>query len=111
MIASDLLNREVEGLDTPAYEWVVVLSFYCAVRSINAFLFAHVDQMPRTHAQRARAINQSESITGILDEHTRLENLSRDARYTAAPGAFDRSIALNAHDTAFEIHEHIRSLI
>lgn len=105
-IAQDLLDRSVEALEMPAFEWVVVVCFYSSVRGINAYL-GSLGIWPRTHAQRSRAIRETSPLWPVLDSYLALENWSRDARYTSHPAAFDRAFALTALDSARRIDAHI----
>jgi hypothetical protein len=108
-VASDLIAHVVDDIGGPAFEWVVVVSFYCAVRSMNAYLGSRVGVVPRSHVQRSRAIQNLTDLRSIIDLYTRLENWSRDARYTSTHTAFDENLALTALESARSIREHIRA--
>jgi hypothetical protein len=49
LIAEHLLSHQPDGLDSPPYEWVVIVSFYSAVRCINAWIQLKHDRAPINH--------------------------------------------------------------
>jgi HEPN domain-containing protein len=110
-IAANLISHPVTGVDPPPHEWAVTVAFYSAVRCINAYLAFQEMTIPRTHAQRSRAMQQVNELLSIVDAYTQLENWSRDARYTLPYTAFNIEYAQSAIDSADMIREHVRGLL
>jgi HEPN domain-containing protein len=110
-VASFLITNNIVGINSRAFEWPVVASFYSVVRGINAYLIERFDESPRTHSQRARAIHRDPELAPILPLYSQLENWSRDARYTTLPSAFDERLALEARETAQSILTHVKALL
>ncbi len=110
-IASDMLNHGSPSLEQPAFEWIVVLSYSAAVRSMNAGLLALNGTRPRTHAQRSRQILSTDDLRELLEKYADLENWSRDARYVSSPENFDEDIAHLAMGNARQITQHIRETL
>lgn len=110
-IAIDLLHRQPEGLDQPTYEWSVVVSFYAAVRAINAYILQQTGALPRSHSERYRYIIGSSALHAIVDDYRDLRDWSEQARYTFAYSAFDSLRAHMALDRASAIRDQVRQSI
>ena len=110
-IARDLLHHLPQGLASPAYEWVVVLSFYAAVRSVNGYLLASNRGSPRTDSERNREIWADPELERIREPYLELLNWSRDARYVLPHDSFGIDYADTALNDAEQIDGLVRLLL
>lgn len=108
-IADHLLDNRPAGLDGPAYEWAVIVSFYAAVRCINAWIHENHDRQPVNHGERFRAILNDPSLQELLERYSLLRSWSEQARYTAPASEFSSDHARMALDFAKSIRNHLQS--
>jgi hypothetical protein len=62
-IAEFLLQNRPGPLEAPAYERVIIVSFYSTVRCIDAWIQSFQDRPPVNHGERFRAILKDRSST------------------------------------------------
>lgn len=108
-IARYLLENRLDRLGSPAYEWVVIVSFYSAVRCINAWIQLKHDRPPVNHGERFRAILNDPALQELLEQDSLLRSWSEQARYTSPASAFSFDHASMALQFAQSIRDHVRS--
>jgi hypothetical protein len=80
-LASALMNEGIEFVTPPAYDWVLIIAFYAAVRYINAYDWERFGYDPADHQARNGFVNRVRELQPIASAFDALYGRSRIVRY------------------------------
>jgi len=101
---------ESPGESTPSANWAVVIAFYAAMHSINAYLYEALSYEPRDHQERRNWVFMDANLKAISAQYAQLLAYSYEVRYT--PGRRLNATAIQgAMQSLREIERHITGLL
>ncbi|GEM_PF-4571527 len=101
-----LLTDAVNLVEPPAYDWVLIIAFYAAVRYINAYHWQRFDADPADHQARNGFVNRVDALNAVAEAYNLLYGRSRAVRYKAG-----RAVNEQAANAALSIAERVRNVV
>lgn len=107
-LATELVSTHMQ---TPPFDWVVVIAFYAAVHYVNAYLWERDNRYdPGNHKNRGAKARTLPDLRRINRQYRRLNGLAYDVRYVETY-RLNRAAAQSALNDLRDIETQIRPLL
>ncbi len=107
-LATELSSTQMQ---TPPFDWAVVIAFYSAVHYLNAYLWERDNRYdPGNHKNRGAKVRTLPDLQPIRRQYRRLNGLAYDVRYVETY-RLNRATAQSALTDLRDIEVQIRPLL
>ena len=105
------MTSGIHVVTPPAYDWVLIIAFYAAVRYVNAYHYERLGQTPSDHQARNGFVTLVRELDPIENAYIRLYSRTRIVRYEVVNSAVNQPAAQAAITIAERVRDTVRSLL